>query len=71
MDRGAWWASGIVKSRTQLSSFVVMSTTNWHMPKALPATEQQVHLPSASVETEPCAAAADDLEHALREFRKE
>ena len=34
--------------------------------KALPATEQQpeVHLPSASAETEPCAAAAADLQHA-------
>ena len=69
MDRGAWWASGIAKSWTQLSSFVVMSTTNWHMPKALLAAEQQGHLPSASMETERCAAAAIDLQRPLREFR--
>ena len=33
----------------------------------LPRTEQyQGHLPSASAETEPCAAAAADCQHALR-----
>ena len=45
-----------------------MSTTNWHLPRALPATEQG-HLPSAFVETEPCAALAVDLQQPLREFR--
>ena len=30
-----------------------MSTTNWHLPRALPMTEQQRHLPSASTESEP------------------
>jgi len=36
--------------------------------KALPVTEQQpqVHLPSASAETEPCAAAAANLQYPLR-----
>ena len=38
----------------------------------LPATEQQQgHLPSASVEIEPCGAAAVDLRHPLRECRVE
>ena len=37
----------------------------------LAATEQQENLPSASAETEPCAAAAVDLQHLLREFRVE
>ena len=32
-------------------------------------TEQQGHLLSASVEIEPCAAAAVDLRHPLRELR--
>ena len=59
MDRGAWWASRIAKSRTQLSSFVVMSTTNWLTSQALPATEQG-RLLSASVEPEPGAAEATD-----------
>ena len=40
-----------------------LSTTNLHLPRTLPAIEQQGHLPSAS---EPCAAA---LQHPLREFR--
>ena len=44
-----------------------MSATSWHYPRALPTTEQQGHLPSAPVETEPCAAA---LQHPLREFRE-
>ena len=33
-----------------------MSTTNWHLPRALPMTEQQRHLPSTSMEIEPRAA---------------
>ena len=49
----------------------VVSTTNWHLPRALPMTEQQMHLPSASVEIEPHAAVAVDLQHPLREFRAE
>ena len=39
-----------------------MSTTNWHLTRALPKTEQRGHLPSVSVEIEPCAAAAVDLQ---------
>ena len=31
-----------------------VSTTNWHLPKALPTTEKQWCLPSAPTETEPC-----------------
>ena len=48
-----------------------MSTTNWHLPRALPAAEHQGHLPPASAETEPCAAAAADLQHLLRTLRVE
>jgi len=46
-------------------------TINWDLPRALPMTEQQEHLPSASVETESCAAAAVDLQHPLRKFKVE
>ena len=53
------------------NTLVLVSTTNWHFPRALPTTEQQGHLPSASVEIEPCATAAVDLQHSLREFRVE
>lgn len=49
----------------------VLSTTNWHLPGALSVTEQQGHLPAAFAETEPCAAAAVDLQHPPREFRVE
>ena len=50
---------------------LLLSATNWHLPRALPTTEQQGLLPSASVEIETCAAAAIDLQHLLREFRVE
>ena len=46
-----------------------MSTANWHLPDALPTTEQQRHLPSVSMEIEDHAAAAIDLQQLLREFR--
>ena len=46
-----------------------VSTTSWHLPRALPTTEQQRPLPSASAETEPHAAIAVDLQQPLREFR--
>ena len=48
-----------------------MPTTNWHLPRALPATEQQRPLPSASTEIEPHAAIAVDLYQPLRECRVE
>ena len=48
-----------------------VSTTNWHLPRAMPTTEPQRRLPSASTETEPHAAIADDLQQPLREFRVE
>ena len=46
-----------------------LSSTNWHLPRALPMTEQQRCLPSASMEIEPHAATAVDLQLPLREFR--
>ena len=48
-----------------------MSTTNWHLPNALPMTEQQRHLPSASMEIEPHPAIAVALQQPLREVRVE
>ena len=52
-----------------------LSTTNWHLPRALPVTEQQQpgHLPSASAseEMEPCAPAAVDPQYPLGKFRVE
>ena len=39
-----------------------LSTTKCHLPRALPVTEQQRHLPSASMEIEPHAAIAVDLQ---------
>ena len=48
---------------------MLLSTTNWHLPRALPTTEQQRHLPAASTETEPHAAIAVDLQQPLRDVR--
>ena len=48
-----------------------MSTTNWHLPRALQMTEQQRPLPSASMEIEPRAAIAVELQQPLTEFRVE
>ena len=53
----------------QTSGKVILTTTKWHLPRVLPAPEQQRHLPSASAEIETCATAAVDLQHALREFK--
>ena len=47
----------------------VVSATNWHFSRALPMTEQQMNLPSASMEMEPWAAIAVDLQQSLREVR--
>ena len=49
----------------------VVSTKNWHLPRALSMTGQQRHLPSATVEIEPCATIAVDFQQPLREFRVE
>ena len=40
-----------------------------HLPRALQRTEQQRHLPAASMDIEPYAAIAVDLQQPLREFR--
>ena len=45
-----------------------LSTTNWHLPRVLPMTEQQRCLPSASMETELHATIAADLQQPLREW---
>ena len=48
-----------------------LSTINWHLPRTLPVTEQQGHLLTASVKIEPCATAAVERQHPLRESRVE
>ena len=48
-----------------------VSTTNWHLPRALPVTEQRRYLSSASSEIEPHAAIAIDLQQSLRAFKVE
>ena len=48
-----------------------MSTTDWHLPRELPTTEQQRHLSSASMEIELQASIAVDLQQSLREFSVE
>ena len=40
-----------------------LSTTKWHWPRALPVTEQQRRLPSASTESEPHDPIAVALQH--------
>ena len=62
---------GRIRIWTQDSLTSQLSTTNWHLPRALPMSDQQRHLPSASKEVEPHAAIAVDLQQPLREFRVE
>ena len=46
----------------------IVSTANWHLPRALPMTEQE-HLTTASAEIEPRAAIATGLQQSLKEIR--
>ena len=46
-----------------LKASCMLSATNSHLPRALPRTEQQRSLPSTSMEIEPHAAIAVDLQH--------
>lgn len=41
---------------------ISLSTTSWHLTRALPMTEQQRHLPSVSMETESYADIAVSLQ---------
>ena len=59
----------MISSFLQWILCIILLTTNWHLPRALPRTEQQRHLPSASREIEPPAAVAADFQQSLREFR--
>ena len=52
-----------------LAYCVVVSTTNGHLSRGLPATEQQGPLSSASMEIETRAPAAVNLQNPLREFK--
>ena len=65
-----FWGPSIQFSQKLHQSTFLLSTTNWHLPRALPTTEQQRHLPSASMETEPHAAIAVAFNNP-REFREE
>ena len=56
---GRWWRTG---KPGVLQSIGSQRVGHW-------VTEQQGHLPSASAETEPCAAAAVDLQHPLKEIQ--
>ena len=63
-----------LRDETQVSCIIGsknVSTTNCHLPRALPMTKQQRHLPSASTEIEPHAAIAVDFQQSLGEFRVE
>ena len=58
-----YWTSFTFSKLTGFTvRFFVLSTTNWCLPRALPVTEQQRHLPSASTEMEARAARAADLQ---------
>ena len=46
-----------------------MSTTNRHLPRALPTAEQQRQLPPASTETEPCVGAGVGLQQPPKGLR--
>ena len=46
-----------------LKASCMLSATNSHLPRALPRTEQHRSLPSTSMEIEPHAAIAVDLQH--------
>ena len=48
---------------------LLVSTTNWHIPRALSRTKQQSHLPYASMEYWAPAAIDFGLQQPLREFR--
>ena len=68
----SWWKlTDLLLGQSEEKTFKGVSTTNGHWPRTLPMTEQQRHLPSASMETEPHAAVAADLQQPLREFRVE
>ena len=60
------WVRKLLGKQCQLQ----MGTEHWQEPRAVAASAQG-HLPPASVEIEPCAAAAVDLQHPLRKFKVE
>ena len=59
------------KTHSLFCKTLQLSTTDWHLPRALPKAEQKRHLPSASTETEHHATIAADVQQSLREFRVE
>ena len=49
------WITGSFQEETVFRAHnLSVSTTNWHLPKALPTIEKRWYLPSAPTETEPC-----------------
>ena len=53
--------------QTDFRKTVVYVNYDWHFPRAFAREQhQEGHLPSASAETEPCAAAAANFQHPPR-----
>ena len=50
------------------SELCILSAINCHLPRTMPMSEQQRHLPSTSMEIEPGADIAVDLQQPLREY---
>ena len=68
----SWWKlTDLLLGQSEGKTFKGVSTTNGHLPRTLPMTEQQRHLPSVSMEIEPHAAVAGELQQPLREFTME
>ena len=62
--RLVWWKPPLPKPSISTKHMRVLSTTNWHLARLLPATEQQQGcLSSASVENEPYGASSVDFNH--------
>ena len=68
----SWWKlTDLLLGQSEGKTSKGVSTTNGHLPRTLPMTEQQRHLPSISMEIEPHAAVAGELQQPLREFTME
>ena len=66
-----WWKPPLPKPNISSKHMWVLPTINWHLPRTLPATEQQQQgrLPSASVKNELSGAKIVYVQPPLRDFR--
>ena len=66
-----WWKPPLPKPSISRKHRWVLSTRNWHLPRTLPATEeqQQGRLPSALVKNEPSGAETVDVQPPLSVLR--